>query len=117
VRNYSETVFMLRPGHTYRIYDSVAMVQGRKHRAIVCFDPASDAACYRPQVTILCNYTSRDKLDCAKRPYIATKRISFVIPHMTFARAYKLRRFGALRYYKAESRMYYRLFSTRKRTA
>lgn len=109
--NLIETVFTKRPGHTYRIYDSVAQVADRKSRAILCFDPNSNAACYRPRVTLYLRYQARKQLDCIGRPYIAEKRISFVLPHMTFATAFKLRRFGALRFYKAESRMYYRLFS------
>src|SRR5262245_48005281 len=102
--------FTRRTGHTYRIYDSIALVGGCKSRAVVVLDPESRGGCYSPRATLLLSHVSRTKLNCTGGPLVVTRRISFAIPHMTFNRAYKLRRFGALRYYRIESRTYYKLF-------
>ncbi len=92
---------VLRPGHTYRVYDferrdgSVAFV--------VALDHSAHGGGYSPQIAVHVN---------RGRGYIGGWSVYFPVPVLTFRLAYRLRHLAALKLYSVMQRAVYALFSS-----
>jgi hypothetical protein len=95
-----------RPGHTYRIHDF--KIAGRP--LVLAFDPDARGGMYSPRVSV--HWNTRPG-GWSGRGYIGGHSVSVDLPHLSFATAFKLRRFGALRAYSAMARLIYWLFNGR----
>lgn len=81
---------MRRPGHTYRIHDF--KVRGRN--LAIAFDHHGRAGCYYPVITV----------------HYGGRRLRVPVPHVSWARGWKLRHLGGLRLYAINYRIIHALF-------
>jgi len=85
---------MIRQGSTYRIHDVGPVTFG--------IDPSAKAGCFCPQAFLVVR-----GYDISPE-WRWVKHLRATLPHLSFPFAFRWRRFGALRLYRAFGRLYYR---------
>ena len=98
-----------RRGHTHRIYDWGPLT--------LVLDPESRGGLYSPRVSLILRWTRKRKDMTNWGPgceYVTTHhRLELPLPVVSWATAWRYRRWGLRRLYRLESHAVYRLFSTR----
>jgi hypothetical protein len=92
-----------RKGMTYRIHDFGPLTLG--------LDPRARFGCYYPQAFVILRRSGwLAPLARRRNPRVKLyTRRNFPLPHVTFARAFRLRRLGALWLYRFQHALIYRL--------